>query len=181
MPRYIRTFVPGATYFFTVTLADRESQLLVAEIQRLRSAYATVQRRHPFDTLAVCVMPDHLHALWQLPPGDADFPLRWQQIKRGFSQGLAQPTALSDSQVARGERGIWQRRFWEHQIRNEEDLARHVDYIHFNPVKHACVQQVRDWPYSSFHRWVQRGDLPEAWGLVEAAASEAQYGERATS
>ena len=160
MPHYIRSFVPGGTFFFTLTLADRSSYLFVHEIQRLRDAYARVQRRHPFETLAICVLPDHLHALWRLPPGDDDFSRRWGQIKRGFSHDLAGPE-LTASQAARREKGIWQRRYWEHQIRDEDDLGRHVDYIHFNPVKHGLARQVRDWPFSSFHRWVARGDLPK--------------------
>ena len=176
MPRYIRAFTPGGTCFFTVALADRRSDLLVREIDALRAAYAKVQRRHPFTTLAVCILPDHLHALWRLPPGDADAPLRWSQIKHGFSATLpAQSTRAS--QVARREKGIWQRRFWAHYIRDEEDLARHVDYTHFNPVKHDLVRQVKDWPHSSFHRWVERGELPAEWGLVRAAGDEGRFGE----
>ena len=176
MPRYVRSFVPGGTYFFTLTLADRNSYLFVREIQRLRRAYARVQHRHPFETLAICVLPEHLHAIWRLPPGDQDFSQRWSQIKRGFSEGLATPQ-LTASQAARRERGIWQRRFWEHQVRDEEDFARHVDYIHFNPVKHGHARQVRDWPFSSFHRWVARGDLAKEWGLVEAETG-GLFGER---
>jgi putative transposase len=178
MPRSIRSFVPGGTYFFTVSLADRESHMLVREIQRLRTAYAAVQSRYPFETRAICVLPDHLHTVWQLPEGDADFPLRWQQIKSGFSEGLPASANTSESQAARRERGIWQRRFWEHQIRDADDLVRHVDYVHFNPVKHGCAKQVRDWPFSSFHRWVRRGELPAKWGLVEAAGNGGRFGER---
>jgi putative transposase len=178
MPRYIRSFVPGGTYFFTLALADRESYLLVREIQRLRAAYAKVQARHPFETVGICVLPEHLHAIWKLPEGDKDFSLRWSQIKRGFSGELERSATLRPSQLARREAGIWQRRFWEHQIRDLDDFARHVDYIHFNPVKHGHARQVRDWPFSSFHRWVKRGDLPKEWGLVEAEAS-GSFGERA--
>jgi putative transposase len=175
MSRYIRSFVPGATYFFTVNLADRNSDLLVSGIEKLRSAYAGVQRRYPFETIAISVLPEHLHALWRLPDGDSNFALRWQQIKRDFSTQVDAPTPARPSLAAKREKGIWQRRYWEHQIRDEDDLARHVDYIHFNPVKHGYVRQVRDWPHSSFHKWVARGDLPEAWGLVEAAAG--RFGE----
>jgi putative transposase len=178
MPRYIRHFLPGATYFFTVTLADRASTLLVDEIARLRMAYAATREQYPFDTVAICVLPDHLHAVWRLPVGDADVPLRWGSIKRAFSRECAATPARSASQARRREKGIWQRRYWEHQIRNEDDLARHVEYIHWNPVKHGLVRQVRDWPFSSFHQWVRRGDLPPAWGLVEAE-SGGRFGERA--
>jgi putative transposase len=168
MSRYIRSFVPGATYFFTVNLADRTSDLLVRDIEKLRSAYAGVQRRHPFETIAISVLPEHVHALWRLPDGDENFALRWQQIKRDFSTQVDTPRPVRPSLAAKREMGIWQRRYWEHQIRDEADLARHVDYIHFNPVKHGHVRQVRDWPHSSFHKWVAKGDLPEAWGLAEA-------------
>jgi putative transposase len=177
MPRYVRNFLPGGTYFFTVALADRSSYLLVREIQRLRASYAEVQARHPFQTLAICVLPDHLHALWKLPEDDADVATRWSRIKRGFSIGVDVATARTGSQQRRRERGIWQRRYWEHQIRDEDDLARHVDYIHFNPVKHGHARLVRDWPFSSFHRWVKRGDLPVEWGLVQGE-SGGQFGER---
>jgi putative transposase len=168
MPHYIRSFVPGGTFFFTVAVRDRGSDLLVEEVERLRSSYREVQRLHPFATVAICILPDHLHAVWELPPGDADFALRWQQIKRRFSSGLRKSAKIGASHARKREKGIWQRRYWEHQIRDEEDLARHVDYVHFNPVKHGHAIRVEDWPYSSFHRWVERGHLPEQWGLVAA-------------
>ena len=176
MSRYLRSRAPGATWFFTVVLADRTSGLLVTKIDLLRAAYGWVQRRHPFETIAVCVLPDHLHALWRLPEDDGDYALRWQQIKRAFS-AECEPGLRGGSQAARREKGIWQRRYWEHQIRDAKDLARHVDYIHFNPVKHGHVRQVQDWPHSSFHRWVARGDLPADWGWVRAAGDAAAYGE----
>lgn len=168
MSSYIRSFVPGATYFFTVNLANRSSDLLVRDIEKLRSAYAGVQRRHPFETIAISVLPEHLHALWRLPDGDANFALRWQQIKRDFSTQVDAPASLRSSLATKREKGIWQRRYWEHQIRDADDLARHVDYIHYNPVKHGHVHQVKDWPHSSFHKWVAKGDVPESWGSVEA-------------
>jgi putative transposase len=169
MPNYRRALVPGATYFFTVVLEDRTSDLLVRQIDVLRRAYAATVANHPFETVAICVMPDHLHAIWRLPEGDSDFPLRWQLIKRRFSRGMAPAPERSASQTSKRDKGIWQRRYWEHQIRDEGDLARHVDYIHFNPVKHGLVAQVKDWPHSSFHKWVERGDLPVEWGLVKQA------------
>lgn len=178
MSRYIRSFVPGATYFFTVNLADRSSDLLVRDIETLRAAYAGVQRRHPFETIAICVLPEHLHALWRLPDGDGNFALRWQQIKRGVSTKVAAPGPVSASLAAKREKGVWQRRYWEHQIRDEADLARHLDYIHYNPVKHGHVGQVKDWPHSSFHKWVARGDLPQSWGLVQAP--DGQFGDVAS-
>jgi putative transposase len=130
----------------------------------LRYNYSSVQQRHPFETIAICVLPDHLHALWRLPPGDADFPLRWSLIKRGFSRHLPDDAPRTPSKIAKRERGLWQRRYWEHAIRDEADLARHIDYIHFNPVKHGLVSRVCDWPHSSFKKYVTRGVLPPDWG-----------------
>lgn len=127
MSRYRRSLVGGGTFFFTVTLADRRASLLVEQIERLRAVYARVQREHPFETVAICVLPDHLHAVWTLPAEDADFSLRWSLIKAGFSRGLAAAIRRSESKVVKREKGIWQRRFWEHQIRDDLDLQRHVD------------------------------------------------------
>ncbi len=163
MSRYRRSVVPGGTYFFTVTLADRRSRLLLEHIDRLRAALQTVRARRPFQTIAVCILPDHLHTIWQLPEGDADFSGRWSLVKRLFSSGLPASRTLAPSKITKREKGIWQRRFWEHQIRDDPDLQRHVDYVHFNPVKHGLVRQVKDWPHSSFYAWVKRGDLPEDW------------------
>jgi len=163
MSRYRRSLVGGGTYFFTVTLADRRSSLLVEHIERLRAVYGRVQREHPFETVAICVLPDHLHAVWTLPTDDADFSLRWSLIKAGFSRGLSAALRRSESKVVKREKGIWQRRFWEHQIRDDLDLQRHVDYIHFNPVKHRHVARVAVWPYSSFHRYVEQGLCPPDW------------------
>jgi REP-associated tyrosine transposase len=163
MPQYRRAKINGCTFFFTVVLADRSSNLLVDQIDRLRQAYRAVQERRPFETIAICILPDHVHAIWALPEGDADFSTRWGLIKSGFSRGLtAQPR--SESKIAKREKGVWQRRYWEHAIRDEADLERHIDYIHFNPVKHGHVTRVADWPHSSFHRYVERGALVAGWG-----------------
>ncbi|HKU07950.1 MAG TPA: transposase [Bradyrhizobium sp.] len=163
MPDYRRARLEGSTYFFTVVLADRSSALLVAEIDRLRRAYRIVRDRYPFETIAICVLPDHIHAIWSLPPGDLDFSRRWNLIKSAFSRGLdARPR--SPSKISKREKGIWQRRYWEHAIRDDADLERHVDYIHFNPVKHGYVSRVVDWPHSSFHRYVETSVLPADWG-----------------
>jgi putative transposase len=163
MANYRRGRIAGGTFFFTVVLADRSSDLLVSEIDRLRAAYDAARKRRPFETLAICILPDHLQAVWSLPPDDADFAARWNLIKSGFSRGLP-AASRSSSKIAKREKGIWQRRYWEHAIRDDADLVRHVDYIHFNPVKHGLVPRVCEWPHSSFHRFVKRGDLPEDWG-----------------
>src|SRR5437868_6982243 len=163
MPNCRRTNVKGGTFFFTVVLADRSSNLLVEEIDHLRKDYRTAYERCPFETIAICVLPDHMHALWALPEDDPDFSTRWNLIKGGFSRGVeARPR--SQSMTSKREKGIWQRRYWEHTIRDDADLERHINYIHFNPMKHGHVGCVADWPHSSFHRYVERGHLPVDWG-----------------
>lgn len=161
MPQYRRA--KGNTFFFTVVLADRSSTLLVDQIDRLRSIYRSVVERRPFETVAICILPDHLHAIWALPENDLDFPSRWNLIKGGFSRGL-EAAERSSSKLRKREKGIWQRRYWEHSIRDDSDIERHVDYIHFNPVKHGLVARACDWPHSSFHRYVHKGILPADWG-----------------
>ena len=123
------------------------------------------------------MLPDHMHAIWTLPVDDADFALRWRLIKTVFSRGLAEGERISASRASRGERGIWQRRYWEHTLRDEADVARHADYIHFNPVKHAHVRRVRDSPYSSFHRMVKLGVYPLDWA-GDVASNDAGFGEK---
>jgi putative transposase len=164
MSRYRRAKVEGGVFFFTVTLADRSSDLLVRHVDHLRKVYASVQEWYPFETIAICVLPDHLHAIWSLPPSDTNFSLRWRLIKSGFSREFDGNAQRSSSKIAKREKGIWQRRYWEHAIRDDADLARHVDYIHFNPVKHGYTSRVCDWPHSSFRRYVARGLLPPDWG-----------------
>lgn len=164
MSRYRRAKIEGGLFFFTVVLAHRGSDLLIRHIDRLRHSYRAVQRKLPFETVAICILPDHIHALWQLPDGDADFAARWNLFKSDFSRGLPVSQARSASKIAKREKGIWQRRYWEHAIRDDADFERHVDYIHYNPVKHGLVSRAIDWPYSSFHRYVERGILPADWG-----------------
>ena len=176
MTQYRRARAPGGTYFFTVNLADRRSALLVQHIDVLRGAYRSVAQALPFDTLAICILPEHLHAIWRLPSGDADYSTRWQRIKAGFSRALPAAAGRSSSKRRKGEKGIWQRRFWEHQIRDDADLQRHVDYIHFNPVKHGWAEQALAWPHSSFHRYVRDGLLLPDWAGNEAA-SGGDFGE----
>ncbi len=176
MSHYRRSVANGATFFFTLTIADRTSRLLTTEIDRLRNAYRHTQEKYPFETIAICVLPDHLHAIWRLPADDADFGLRWSLIKRSFSTGLPTSAQRSGSKIAKREKGIWQRRFWEHQIRDDLDLQRHVDYVHHNPVKHGLVRQVKEWRYSSFHRYVEKGLLNVDWGGVDAG-NTGLYGE----
>jgi putative transposase len=164
MSRYRRAKIEGGTFFFTVVLADRSSDLLVREIDRLRRIYQVVQTRRPFTTDAICVLPNHLHALWSLPVDDTDFASRLMLIKSGFSRGLPATAARSVSKRTKREKDIWQRRYWEHAIRDDWDFERHVNYIHFNAVKNGLVSRVADWPHSSFHRYIERGILSADWG-----------------
>ena len=163
--RYRRARTEGGTYFFTVNLVDRQSDLLVRHIEVLRAVIEAVKAVHPFSVVAMVALPEHLHAVWRLPPGDASYPLRWSQIKAGFSRRLPKGERTRASRGSKRERGIWQRRYWEHQIRTDEDLARHVDYIHFNPVRHGRVQRPVDWPHSTPHGYIARGLLPPDWAV----------------
>jgi len=167
MTDYRRYRINGGTYFFTVNLADRNRALLIEHIDTLRESFRVVKEAHPFEIEAIVIMPEHLHTIWTLPDGDDDFSQRWRQIKSAFSREITKEEPISKSRLRKQERGIWQRRFWEHAIRDEEDFRRHVDYIHFNPVKHGYVQRVVDWPHSSFHRYVRLGILPEDWAGID--------------
>jgi len=175
--RYRRSSTTGGTYFFTVNLAQRKSDLLVRNIDVLRSVLGQVKRAHPFAVVAMVVLPEHLHAIWRLPPGDADYPMRWSLIKAGFSRQLNKVESIGASRKTRRERGIWQRRYWEHQVRNETDLAHHVDYIHYNPVKHSLVAQPVDWPHSTLHDYIERKLVSKNWG-VGMIDNVDDYGER---
>lgn len=175
MVRYRRNFVPGATYFFTVTVSDRRSSVLTDNIAALRHAFRVTRRERPFTIDAIVVLPEHLHVVKTLPVGDADFSGRWRRIKSLFSRHVAKSTPLERDR--RGEYALWQKRFWEHTIRDESDFERHVDYIHYNPVKHGLVPRVTDWPYSSFRRYVRLGVLSDDWA-GDARVSGQGYGER---
>jgi len=162
MVNYRRNYVPGGTYFFTVTLRDRSSDVLTANIGLLREALRTVQRKQPFHIVAIVVLPEHLHTIWTLPDGDADYPGRWRAVKSAFTRAVVK-SGIAMARNAKGEYALWQRRYWEHTIADENDFRRHVDYIHYNPVKHGLVKQITDWPHSSFHRYVEQGLLPPDW------------------
>jgi putative transposase len=177
VPNYRRAFVPGGCWFFTANLLNRRSTLLTDRIDTLREAARRTQQKYPFHIDALVVLPEHIHAVWTLPSGDADFSIRWRCIKVWFSRSLPKGEDLTPVRLARGERGVWQRRFWEHLIRNDADYTRHVEYCYINPVKHALVRRVQDWPYSSFHRDVEAGIVPLDWaGEVEVPG---KFGERA--
>lgn len=161
---YRRLWHPGGTYFFTVNLHKRaNNDLLIQHIDNLRLAIASVRKHHPFIIHGWVVLPNHLHCLIELPQDDANFAIRWQLIKLIFSKSIPKTEFLSDIRVKRNERGIWQRRYWEHLIRDQQDFNAHMDYIHINPLKHGLVSRVCDWPYSTFHKCVKDGLYPLDW------------------
>ncbi len=162
MVAYRRNHHTSGIYFFTVTLNNRQSTLLIDQINILQKAIQITKFVKPYKTIATVILPDHIHALWQLPDGDTDYSGRWQSIKSHFTSGLNK-VGFHLKKDNRGEYRIWQRRFWEHTIVNEEDLHAHINYIHYNPVKHGLVSRVMDWPYSSFHYYVKKGILDKDW------------------
>jgi putative transposase len=176
MSNYRRAFVPGGCWFFTANLFDRRQSLLVDKIDALRDATRRTHVRYPFHIDAMVILPDHIHAVWTLPPGDLDFSIRWRLIKTRFAKSIPNGEPRSAVREARGERGVWQHRFWEHLIRDEEDYRRHVEYCYINPMKHGLVGRVCDWPFSSFHRDVRAGIFPPDW--AGDATQEGEFGER---
>ena len=162
MSDYRRARVPGGTYFFTVVTHDRRPLFQdAANVGLLRQAFAWTKARRPFSIDAVVVLPDHLHCVWKLPESDDDFSGRWRAIKQFVSRQIEAPLS------SRGEKLVWQRRFWEHLIRDEDDWRRHLDYIHYNPVKHGLVDAPEDWPYSSFTAAIEKGWYEPGWGRTE--------------
>lgn len=160
MPNYIRRRAPGGTYFFTARLADRNATLLVDEIDRLRAATRKTMARYPFQIDAIAVLPDVIHTIWTLPDGDANFSLRWRMLKSLFSKALPDPETRTPAQKLRRAKGIWQPRFWEHLIRDEQDFDRHLHMIHASPVQAGLCATPQAWPHSSVHRFAQTGTVP---------------------
>ncbi|WP_299663009.1 transposase [uncultured Ruegeria sp.] len=198
MSNYRRVRIPGAKFFFTVSLADRSSGLLTQEVAHLRAAFAVTQKERPFWCDAFVVLPDHLHAVWTLPPGDADYSTRWGAIKARFTMrvnrsrrrpGFSPAPVPQDLPVVtsgryaglkpglrqdKREAPVWQRRFWEHTIRDERDYRNHMEYCWGNPVKHGLVEHPTDWPYSSIHRDIRAGRVDPEWsgGVTESTFGE---------
>ena len=165
--QYRRAQIEGGTFFFTVVTYRRARTFAVVEnIDLLRQSFKEVMKDHPFAIDAFVLLPDHLHCLWTLPPGDSDFSSRWRLIKSAFSRKCRNDfkPPRSPARLKKKEQTLWQRRFWEHVIRSEEDYTRHVEYIHYNPVKHGLVKAPGDWEYSSFHSYVRRGLYDLQWG-----------------
>jgi putative transposase len=162
MVGYRRNFIPGGTYFFTATLHNRQSTYLIDHVEALHESIQKVKNITPFDEIARVILPDHIHVIWKLPEKDFDYPARWKAIKSMFTRYLVkagEPIVKN----ARGEYLLWQRRYWEHTIMNDQDLQSHIDYVHYNPVKHGYVNSVNNWVHSSFHEYVRSGLLPEDW------------------
>jgi putative transposase len=154
MPNYRRYRIKGGCYFFTVNLLERKKQLLTENITLLRHAFRTVKQQRPFHIDAIVILPDHLHCVLTLPENDDDYSGRWRAIKKIFTKQLPKTEYLSKTRIKRHERGIWQRRFWEHTIKDENDYLKHIDYIHYNPIKHGYVYHPSEWKYSSIHRYI---------------------------
>ncbi|MDP0298818.1 transposase [Glaesserella parasuis] len=165
MSNYRRNFTQGGIYFFTIVLQDRTSDLLVRYIDEFRCAYKETVEKYSFETIAITILPDHLHLILQLPENDDDYSIRLKFLKTRFTQKIPKEHRNPNfSREKRNEAGIWQRRFWEHYIRDEEDLEKYIAYTYYNPVKHNYVKNVSDWAYSSFHKDVQNGKFPMDWG-----------------
>ncbi len=184
MPDYRRRWVRGGSYFFTAVVHERYP-LFESPVARkiLREAFKEVLAKRPFDLFAICLLPNHLHTVWNMPPGDSDYATRWRRIKESFSNSWLASGGwegkVSESRRKKGERGVWQRRYWEHTIRDEDDLRRCVDYTHWNPRKHNLVSRVKDWKFSSFFRFVETGDYEMDWGGTDPASdwSDPEWGE----
>ena len=175
---YRRANVKGGTYFFTLNLADRKQTLLTDEIDNLRTAINRVKKNHPFQINAMVILPEHLHALLTLPLNDNNYSTRWGLIKSAFSRQLPTDEKINRSRKTKGERGIWQRRFWEHLVRDEQDDENHVNYIHYNPVRHQHVKHPVDWPYSTIHNYILKGLLSSNWGSHVNDIQNINLGER---
>jgi putative transposase len=172
MPEYRRSYLPGGTFFFTLVTFNRRPIFSKPEARELfHKIYEKVNLKHPFITVAYCLLLEHFHCLWTLPEGDTNYSLRFSEIKRQFSHRYIneiEPVLEKNaSRVKREEVSLWQRRFWEHTIRDEQDLHNHIDYIHYNPIKHGLVKNVREWEDSSFHRFVEQGLYEIEWGEGE--------------
>ncbi|MFT5083861.1 MAG: putative transposase [Lentisphaeria bacterium] len=181
MSNYRRMRTEGGTYFFTVVTYRRRPIFVDnSVVDELRKAIKEVKQQSPFVVDAWVVLPDHMHCVWSLPEGDADYSKRMGQIKSNFTRRVKgrfhQSSLLTDAKQRKRESTIWQRRFWEHEIRDQVDFENHINYVHYNPVKHGLVKRIADWPYSTFHKYVENGIYSNDWsGVVEM--SKQDYGE----
>ena len=170
MSRYIRLRHEGGLYFFTFVTHNRRP-FLTTDLARscLRNAWQTTRSLYPFDLVALCLLPDHLHCIWQLPEKDDAFPKRWQKLKSLFTHTYLKAGGQEGQRTARqsrnGERAVFQSRYYEHCIRDHDDFRHHFDYTHYNPVKHGLASSAAAWPWSTFHRYVNMGWYDADWGL----------------
>ncbi|TKJ36770.1 MAG: transposase [Planctomycetes bacterium B3_Pla] len=178
MSYYRRARFCGGYYFFTVVTYKRR-KILTGDLARkhLRKAFEKIRSRRYFKTIAFCLLPEHLHCIWQLPPDDGDFSTRWSLVKRDFTMNFLKEGgdefAQSTSRLKHRHRGVWQKRFWEHQIRDERDLQNHIDYIHYNPVKHGLAKNVDQWSWSTYHKYVESG----RYGKVDLEEMQERIGD----
>ena len=176
--KYQRAFVSGGSFFFTLVTEKRRPLFASTEaVDVLRDAFRSVRSTRPFALDAIVVLPDHLHCIWTLPPGDADFSTRWRLVKTWFTKHCdpaLRPTP-SCVQTRRQEQALWQHRYWEHMLRDEVDFERHVEYIHYNPVKHGYVASPLEWPHSSFLRYVEAGVYEASWGQGQMDFEDVEY------
>jgi putative transposase len=165
---YRRIWHHGGTYFFTVNLLQRrDNTLLIDHVQEFRDAVKKVKSKYPFKIHAWVILPEHMHCILELPQEDADYASRWRLMKSYFSKSIANTEYKSEVRIKRKERGVWQRRYWAHLITDEKDYRAHMDYVHINPLKHGLVENVKDWQYSTFHRYVLLGVYPQNWACDE--------------
>jgi putative transposase len=182
MPEYRRVFIEGGTYAFTV-VTHRRQPLFNDPVSReiLFNSIQRIQYLYPFEQIAYCLLPDHIHCIWTLPAGDSDYPIRWKLIKCKFSrlyQDIYGPRpSLNRSKIKRGEVAIWQRRFWEHTIKDDNDLYNHINYIHFNPIKHGFVDNPHNWEWSSYIKYELEGYYPDPWHEFSKIDDKRDYGE----
>ena len=176
MVQYRRNFLPGGTYFFTQALHNRKANYLTDHIDLLRISIKKVQQKMPFSIIAIVILPEHLHTIWKLPTDDSNYAGRWRLIKSYFSQSLMKQNVVL-LKNSRGEYNLWQKRYWEHTIKDDEDLEAHINYIHYNPVKHKLTTQPIDWLYSSFHLYVRKNLLPAHWGSTDVLFNSIEFGE----
>lgn len=181
MSNYKRLKSEGGTFFFTVVTNKRQPVFDIPEcIKYLRASIKETRRTYPFHVDAWVLLPEHMHCIWTLPDNDSNYSRLWGLIKQGFTKrarGLLPDQSISLSRIRHREASVWQRRFWEHEIKNEEDFNNHIDYIHYNPVKHGHVTRVQDWPYSTFHRYVKEGIYPVDWAGDGIDDLKQEYGE----
>lgn len=179
MSNFRRSRTPGGVFFFTVATHRRAGFLYTPPVRAiLRDAMNLCRERWPFVQQAIVLLPDHLHTIWTLPSGDSEYGLRWAWIKKSFTQQWLSSGLASDKAHAvrwSRRRSVWQPKYWEHTIRDEIDLQRHLDYIHYNPVKHGYVACAKDWPWSSFHQWVRRGVYSQDWGCLQGEADKMAF------